>query len=267
MNNARILLVAVMWLVPSLALAHGSDGHPADPNLHVGTGYDECFVQFAPNLTQDAFRRFAREFGSVSAFRMTSPPTTLGARGLSIAVEQLSFTLDDKSAAWNDTFAHPDSYHELGQTQAFPNVRVRVGLTDRLDVGALWTRNFSANYGWLGLEGKYGWLQQSETMPISLAVRGAYTKTLYVQDMNMHALTAEVAAGRKFWNILTSYVGVGSDLILVRERSDAVNLKSEAQFVPHLLGGLELRYWHIALGVEGHVSDVNDFKLHVASVF
>jgi hypothetical protein len=69
---------------------------------------------------------------------------------------------------------------------------LRVGVTDDLDVGAFYSENPKANYGWLGFDVKYGILEQREDRPVSLAVRGAYTKTLYVADMDMHALSADV---------------------------------------------------------------------------
>jgi hypothetical protein len=52
-----------------MALAHGAGGHPPDPALHVDPSLEDCSVIFAPELTQAAFRRFARGFGSVSAFQ------------------------------------------------------------------------------------------------------------------------------------------------------------------------------------------------------
>ena len=256
-----------MGLVSTVALAHGPNDHPADPNLHVDPSLEECSVQFAPELTQDAFRRFAREFGSVSAFRMMAPPTTLGRRGVVFGLEYMSFTIEDKSDAWNDTFAHPDAYHELGSSQEFPKLRARVGVTDDIDVGAFYTESPKANYGWLGLEVKHGLLQQSEANPFSLALRGAYTKTLYVEDMDMHAVNADVAAGRTFRGAFTPYLGVGSDLVLVRETSDAVELQSEAQVVPHALGGVEARFWHVALGAEAYVGALTSFQLLVAAGF
>jgi hypothetical protein len=260
-----MFLVVLMWLVPTAALAHGSDGHPADPNLRVDSGLEDCSVQFAPGLTQAAFGRFVREFGSVSAFK-TSPPTTLGKRGFAVGLEQFYFSLEDRSDAWNDTFAHPDAYHELGSSQAFPKVRLSVGVTDKIDVGAFYTRNLLANYGWLGLEVKYGLLQQSESKPIALALRGAYTKTLYVDDMDMHAVSADVAAGRTFWDVFTPYLGLGSDLVLARETSDAVDLQNEAQLVPRALGGLEVRFGYVALGAEAHVGALTSFQVQLSMV-
>ena len=267
MASARLVLVALMGLIPTAALAHGPDGHPADPDLHVDPSLEDCSIQFAPELTQAAFHRFAREFGSVSAFKQMSPPTTLGKKHVAIGVEYISFRVEEKSDAWNDTFAHPDAYHELGSDKAFPKVRLRVGVTDDLDLGAYYTENPLANYGWLGLEVKYGLLRQSQTMPLSLALRGAYTKTLYVHDMDMHAATFDVAAGRTFWSAVTPYLGVGSDAVLARETSDAVELKTEMQDVGHVFGGVEIRLWHVALGAEAYRGALTTFQVQLTGMF
>ena len=267
MASGRSFLVALMWLVPAGALAHGPNEHPADPDLHVKPGLDDCSVIFSSDLTQDAFHRFVREFGSVSAFKMASPPTTLRKGGVGFGLEYVSFTVEERSDAWNDTFAHPDAYHELGSDKALPKARLRVGVSDRVEVGAFFAKNPIANYGWVGLEGKYGMLRQSETMPVSLALRGAYTKTLYIDDMDMHAFTADVAAGRTFWNMFTPYLDLGADLVHARETTDVVALESETQLVPRVSGGFELRYWHIGFGAEVHVSEVTSYQLQLLGLF
>jgi hypothetical protein len=265
--SIRLVSMCLVLLAPVTSLAHGAASHPADPKLHVDPSLEDCSVRFAPELTQAAFGRFAREFGAVSAFKQASPPTTLGQRGFSLDLEQIYFSVDEHSAAWNDTFAHPDAYHALGSDLNFPKLRLRAGVTDDLDVGAFYARNPNANYGWLGLEAKYGILRQREDMPVALAVRAAYTKTLYVADMDMHAITADVSVGRTFWNVVTPYVGVGADAVLARETSDAVDLKTERLVVPHLTGGLEVRYWHVALGAEAQVSALTSFQAQVSAVF
>jgi hypothetical protein len=267
MKRASTILAALVFLAPAVASAHGSDGHPADPNLHVNSSLKDCSVQFAPELTQDAFARFVREFGSVSAFKMMSPPPTLGRGRVALGLEGISFTVEEKADAWNDTFAHPDAYHELGAKKQFPKVRLAVGVTDRLDLGAFYTENPQANYGWLGLECKYAMLRQGPAMPVALALRGAYTKTLYVDDMDMHALTADVAAGRTFWGCFTPYLGVGGDLVFARETSDVVDLHDETQPVSHAFGGLELRLWHVAIGAEASQAALSSLQVHLTALF
>ena len=135
MANAHALLVALVLMVPATALAHGSAGQAIDPPLHVDPTLEDCSVVFSAGLSQDAFRRFAREFGSVSAFKPGATAAPLGRRGVTFGIEQLSFPVEDHSDAWNDTFAHPDAEHELGDSQSFPLARARVGVTDRFDLG------------------------------------------------------------------------------------------------------------------------------------
>lgn len=222
------------------------------PPLHVDPTLKECSVEFASTLTQSAYRRFAREFGSVSAFKQQQmAPGTLGKGRVSIAFEMMSFSVDDKADAWNDTFAHPNDHHPLGETHNFPKIEARFGVTNHFNVGAFYTRNPEANYGWAGLDGKYTALDEAEGAPVSVAMRGAYTKTLYVHDMDMHAVTADVSVGRTLWGMFKPYVGVGADGILARETSQAVSLKTESSVVPHTFGGLDVTLWgRVTVGAE-----------------
>jgi hypothetical protein len=221
------------------------------PPLHVDPSVESCSVVFAPELTQAAYHQFVREFGSVSAFKQVAPASTLGKGRLLVGIEMMSFPVDEWASAWNDTFTHPTDDHPLGSRQSFPKIKVRVGMTDDIDVGAYYTKNLQANYGWLGLDGKYRLLNQSDDMPVSLAVRGAYTKTLYVRDMDMHALTADVSVERRLRYGIRPYVGVGADGIHARETSHNVNLRSETIIAPHLLGGVDVTVWRrLSLGAE-----------------
>jgi hypothetical protein len=87
MRTTRPLATALLLLaLPAQGLAA-----QFDPNLHTDPSVGDCSVRFAPNLTQDAFRRFVREFGSVSAFKQVSPPTTLGQWRFAVDAEGLAF--------------------------------------------------------------------------------------------------------------------------------------------------------------------------------
>jgi opacity protein-like surface antigen len=263
MPRLTVSLVLVL-LAPASALAMNMG---TDPNLHVDPSVEDCSVRFAPNLTQDAFRRFAREFGSVSAFKQASAPGTLGAGHFALALGQTYFSVEEHSAAWNDTFVHPSHDHPLGAHKEFPLLRLRAGVTDDLDLGAYYTVNPEANYGWLGLEGKYALLRERQDQPFTVAVRAAYTKTLYVADMNMHAVTAEVSAGHTFWKVLTPYLGVGADGVFVKETSAAVDLHNENLLVPHVLAGVEARWWHLSAGAEVQVGAIPSVQVQLAALF
>ncbi|MEW5916966.1 MAG: hypothetical protein AB1762_11195 [Gemmatimonadota bacterium] len=221
------------------------------PPLHVDPSYEECHVRFAPTLTQAAFRKFAREFGSVSAYKQMASASTLGKGRVSLGIEMMTFGVDHFSDAWNDTFAHPDADHELGARQQFPKIKVRAGVTDDIDIGAFFTRNPLSNYGWFGVDGKYRVLTEGDRLPVSVAVRGAYTKTLYVTDMDMHAITADVSVERRIAQTFRPYLGVGADGVFARETTNSVALNSENHIVPHLFGGIDVTVLgRVTLGAE-----------------
>ncbi len=67
--------------------------------------------------------------------------------------------------------------------------------------------------------------------------------------------------------MFTPYLGLGNDLVLVRETTDAVELHSEVQFAPHLVGGFEVRYWQVALGAEAHLAELPSFQAQLSLVF
>jgi len=258
MTRASIVATAFALLLPGTGRA--------TPVLHVDPSLDDCEVHFAPELTQDAYGRFVREFGTVSAFKQGAPPTTLGRGRVAIDLEQIFFTVDEASPAWNDTFTHPAADHWLGSSKAFPKLRLRAGVTDEVEVGAFFTKSLEANYGWLGVETKWAVLRQQAGAPVTVAVRGAYTKTLFVSDLNMHALTADVSVGRTFWRV-TPYLGVGADGVVAQETSPAVSLETEAVVVPHGTAGVELRFSHVALGAELQVSALTSWQAQVSAVF
>lgn len=258
------LLVALLF--PFCALAHGGK-HAPNPNLHVDPSVEDCEVRFAPQLGQAAFRRFAREFGSVSAFKQNVAPQTRGKLGGSVGIQQIFFRVDENASAWNDTFTHPDSTHELGSDKGVPKLELRLGVTEHTDVGVYFTRSPIANYGWIGVEGKHALLRQSEAMPVTLALRGAYTQTLFIDDLEMHALSAGASVGRTFGGLVTPYAGVGADAVYASETSAAVDLDSEVAVEPHALVGVEVAYWHLAAGVQAQWAVVPSYQVHLAVTF
>jgi opacity protein-like surface antigen len=260
---ASFAAVLPSLLSPAVAFAEPSD----DPTLHVDASVKDCSVRFASSLTQDAFHRFVREFGSVSAFKQGAPPVPLAAGDLVLSAEWMSFTVEEHAAAWNDTFTHPTAHHPLGAEKSFPKLHLRGGLTDRLEMGAFYTANPEANYGWAGIDLKYAILDQRAGEPVSLAVRGAYTKTLYVSDMNMHAVTADVSVGRTLWGVVTPYAGVGLDGVLALETSPAVRLEDEAASVAHAFTGVEVRYWRLTAGAELQVGALTNWQAQLGFVF
>lgn len=262
---ARTLtLAAALSAALSAAPLQAQHDHPP---LHVDATVEDCEVRFSSVLTQGAYRKFVREFGTLSAFRQVAGPGTLGRGRVMVGIEALRFTVEEFDPAWNDTFVHPDEHHVLGSTKDIPKIKLRVGLTDDVDVGAFYASNPKANYGWAGVDTKVRLLTEAPGQPFSLAVRGAYTKTLFVSDMDMHALTADVSVGRTLWKPLRTYVGAGADAAIARETSSAVALRNETVVVPHAFGGVELALGRRAtVGAEFTMGARPSVQLQVAGI-
>jgi hypothetical protein len=254
-------------VLPLLLILGPAVAHADDPVLHVDASVDDCEVRFAPELTQAAYHRFAREFGSVSAYKQMGAPGVIDRKGLSLGIEYMAFQVDEHAPAWNDTFVHPDATHWLGEDKRFPKLKLRVGVGRRTDVGAYYTMNPESNYGWLGIDVKHELLRQQPGMPVTLAVRGAYTKTLFVDDMDMHALSADVSAGHTFRYHITPYAGVGTDAVLARETSPMVTLDTEYNTVGRAFAGVELALRGLRIGAEAHYSEIPSGELQMAYVF
>jgi opacity protein-like surface antigen len=254
------ILVFATTLIPATALAD-------DPPLHVDPSVEDCEVRFAPELTQSAYHRFVREFGSASAFKQMGAPEVIGKKGVAFGIEYMAFEVDEHAAAWNDTFTHPDAGHELGSDRRFPKLKVRVGVGGNTDVGAYYTMNPESNYGWIGVDAKHALLRQSPEMPVTLAVRAAYTKTLFVDDMDMHSLSADVSVGRTLRYHLQPYAGVGIDNVLARETSPMVELDTEYTSVGHAFGGLQVALSHFLIGAEVHYATIPSAHAQLAWVF
>lgn len=265
MTRTAIVLMAAFFTSTG-AFAHDGN-HAPDPNLHTDPAVGDCEVRFAANLTQPAFHRFAREFGAVSAFKQGAQAGTLGRGKVAVGIEYMSFGVEEHAAAWNDTFVHPDATHELGSRLNFPKLKARVGVADDTDLGVYFAMNPASNYGWLGFDLKQVLLRQSAGMPVTLSVRGAYTKTLFVGDMDMHAISAGASVGHTFWDRVTPYLGAGADLVIARETSPAVDLSAEVVLAPHALGGVEVTFWHLAVGFEAQLASVSSAQLQTTFVF
>lgn len=240
----------------------------AHPSLHVDPSVKECSIRFDSMLTQEAFHQFVREFGSVSAFKQMAPPSTLGNGKLLAGIEITTFTVDEHDSAWNDTFTHPHDEHPLGSRQTFPKFKFRMGVGEDTDIGAFYTQNFAANYGWIGVDLKQRLIKEGESLPVTSAIRGAYTKTIVVTDMDMHALTADWSFEKSITDNIKPYLGAGTDYIYAKNKSHAVTLRDESVFFPHIFGGVDFTLWQsLSIGVELTMGALHSTQIQIAGVF
>jgi hypothetical protein len=111
MKHSTLIVAAAavaIALIQTPASAQG--GHP---HLHINGRWDECSIQLDPSLTQSAWRQFTQEAGLVAYFRPLIDAKPMGKGKFEFSVVQWETAIDDRDAAWNDTFVHPDSAHWL----------------------------------------------------------------------------------------------------------------------------------------------------------
>jgi hypothetical protein len=264
MKNFRIPAV----LMAITAISHTALAQDHDhTTLHVGPRWEECSFQLDPSLTQDAWREFTKEAGLVAYFRPLSDAKPLGAGHFEVSVLQWQTAFDDRKPAWNDTFIHPDSAHWLkeGSRLAFPGLAARVGITDKLDVGAYFTKNPGANYGFVAGQLQYNVLNRGRW---SASARGTYSALFGPEDLKLNTYGADALVSREFrlystWASIAPYAGVSAYLTNSRETTEAVQLHNELVGGTQFTVGTVLKLSVVRIGVEYNFARLSTFSFKV----
>jgi len=267
--NRKLLGAAAAALVLVATPIGGSAQHPRkDITLHISTRWEECAFQLDPSLTQDAWRQFTEEAALVAYIRPLTDARPLGAGRVEVSLLQWATAIDDSDSAWNDTFVHPYEDHWLmdGDRLAFPGVMVRVGVSDRTDLGGYVTKNPKSNYGFVGgqiqrniiNDQKRGWAG---------AGRMSFVTLFGPEDVGLTVLGLDVLASKTFpvndWLAVSPYVGGSSYLSFSQEKSDVVDLDGEIRPGNQAMIGVAADVYRTRLAVEVSSARVNTLSFKV----
>jgi hypothetical protein len=233
--------------------------------LHVNAAVKDCSIELDPSLTQSQFHQFTREAGMFLTFKLLAPAEPLGAKKFQLGLEYSRLRIDDEDPAWNNTFTHPDKDHYLGDVRAMPKLFARMGLSDKIDAGVYFTKNPEANYGFLGGEMKYAFLQEP-AKSVAAAVRASYATLLGVDDMNFHVFSVDFSTSRNF-GMLTPYLGLGVNLARAIETTSKVNLDNETILTPRGIVGARFSIAIISLTAEMEIAELSTFSLRTGFNF
>jgi hypothetical protein len=209
----------------------------------------------------------------VAYFRPLSAAKPMGAANFEVSILNWQTGIDDASAAWNDTFVHPDSTHWLieGDRLSFPGLMLRAGLTDRIDVGAYVTKSPGANYGFWGAQVQYNFFNDLEE-GWAASARTSFTAMYGPEDLNLNVAGLDVVASRELpvfsdWVSISPYAGASVYLSNSHETTASVNLQDE-----HVVGvqgvvGAVPQISLARLAVEYNVSRVNSISFKVGVAF
>lgn len=261
------IVVAVTGLAAILAApASGGDSSAARPNLHVDDSYGSCFFDLHPELTRAEWEEFAEEVGSILRFRQLGDATTLGKGKLEISLQYTGSSIDDAKGAWNNTMSHPAPDHYLGGSIAFPRVVARLGVSDRVDVGAWGGLNPDANYGFAGVDTRIALMRQGEGRPVSLSIRPSVTAMVGPAEVVAANASLDFTASRAV-GALSPYVGVGTTASAAFERSDDVDFDPADRGGSLAYAGLSYRWRSLVLSAEVEKAALFSYGFRIGTRF
>jgi len=276
---SRVALAIAMGIAvfPSTGTAQhrhpgtGSGGHNRGVTLHVNPRWRECSFQLDPALTQGAWRQFAREAGLVAYFRPLQDAKPMGAGTWEVSALQWATAIDDSDAAWNDTFVHPDSAHYLieGSSLSFPGLMVRRGVTEKMDVGAYFTRSPGANYGFYGGQLQYN-LHNDTQRDWAAAARVSFVSMYGPDDLDLRIYGVDLVASKELstrWLSVSPYAGVSSFLSSAHEKTTAVSLSDEHVLGAQAMVGAVVQVSVARIGVEYNTAAVGTRSLKLGVRF
>lgn len=224
--------------------------------LHTNDHWKECALVLDPGLTREAWRQFVSELGLVTYFRPLASAEPMGRRKFEIALVNAGTRIDPSDAAWNDTFSHPDSTHWLfeGDALYIPGLTARAGITDRLDVGAYYTRAIGANYGFVGGQLQYN-LSNDSRRHLATAARVSAVRLFGPDDVEATTYGLDLLVSREF-SRFSPYAGVSGYMAHARETTPKVDLEPERAFGVQAMVGMAVRVSVLRLGAELNVAKV-----------
>jgi hypothetical protein len=260
--KSAIAIALFMLAFVSLSRAQGTTG---DVYWRIDQSVKSCSMVINPSLTQAQWKTFVRQVGAISSFKSLASTETLGATQFSVAIEYGRTPVDQRNPAWINTFVHPDADCPLGDAVSFPALRASMGVFEGMEVGANWTRAPDANYGMIGGEVKYRFLEETETLPAA-AVRGSVTVLTGVSDFNLNIYGIEVLIG-KTMGMFSPYAGFRGILAVGSETTTKVNLETESVVVPQAYAGVSCSLWKVRLTAEYDIASLNTFAFSIGFRF
>ena len=262
--TATIGLAVALMSTP--ALAQQSQGGTPVPQLHVNDAYSSCFFDLHPELTQVEFQEFTAELGSVLRFRQLGDVAPLGKGHFDIGVQYANTRIDDSKGAWNNTMSHPTADHYLGRSIQFPRIVARMGVSDRVDIGAWGGVDPNANYGIVGIDTKIALIRQGPSRPVTVAIRPSVTSLVGPDEVWVGNSSFDISVSRAFgpWS---PYAGIGASSSLGIERSKDVTLENASAGATLSYAGLSYRWRAFVLSAEAENAELTSYGFRVSTRF
>jgi len=251
-----IVTSLVLFLFAAVSYAQGND---SDIYWHIDPNVKTCSMVINSSLTQAQWHKFTEQGGALMSFKSLASAKTLGKMNFNIAINNSYTPVNQHDPAWINTFTHPDAECPLGDVISIPTIRASMGVSANMDIGGYWTTAPGANYGLVGGDIKYAFLQESEKYPAA-AVRASVSMLTGVPDFNVNIYSVDLMASKQI-AILTPYIGFKQSLVVGTETTTKVELAKESLLITQGYAGVAYSIWALNLAAEYNVSTVNTFAI------
>ncbi len=258
MKSKNLILAAVASGMSFFTITMYGQSNGADVYWHTDASVKTCSMVIDPSLTQDQWKRYTRQLGEIASFKSMASAETIGKKHFSIAVEYSVTPVNQHDPAWINTFVHPDANCPLGDQIKLPMLRAKFGISDKIEIGVKWAAAPGANYGMIGGELKYAFLEETKKTPAA-AVRASFAALTGVADYNISLGSIDLLVSKKVAGI-SPYLGIKESLIMGTETTSKIDLDKENLLATQGFIGVAYSIWRINMAAEYNISNLRSFS-------
>jgi hypothetical protein len=223
-------------------------------------------ISFDRTYTQQNFRDFSEEIGSVLLYRSIGPAVSLGITGFNLGVEIMASDISENKDFWKKAVSDqtPPSY--------LVNSRISFikGLPLDFDVGVVLGKILDPDVPYFGAEVRYAIVKDRALIP-GVAIRGSYSQTFHVDqlDLRTYGLDLSVSKGFGVGIKIIPYGGLGVSWVSSKAShlTSGLSLDKEEFSKTHGFLGARLEVGLVAITAEMDYGIIPSYNLQVGIAF
>ncbi len=223
-------------------------------------------VSFDRTYTQQNFRDFSEDIGSILLYRSIGPAVSLGITGFNLGVEIMASDISENKDFWKKAVSdgNPPSY--------LVNSRISFtkGLPLDFDVGVVLGRILDPDIPYFGGEIRYAIVKDRALIP-GVAIRGSYSQTFNVDqlDLRTYGLDLSVSKGFGVGIKIIPYAGLGGSWVSSKASHlpSGLTLNKEEFYKTHGFLGARLEMGLVAITAEVDYGVIPSYNLQVGIAF
>ena len=208
-------------------------------------------IDLRPGLTSEEFTALTADLGPILRFRQLGDSTTLGKGNAAVAVQLANAPVSDGTRSWS---------------LSFPKVVARVGVNDRVDVGAWGGINADSNYGLVGCDTTIALMTEGPSRPVSVSIRPSITSLVGPSDLWAANVSVDLSVSRAF-GPLSPYAGLATTSTGAIERRDDLDLDPVSAGDSLAYAGVGYRWRSVSVAAEVEKGDRVSYGFRIGTRF